>query len=50
MHPKAAAQFVLANGSMPSNQSSEGEIRHAIIGIDLVDCMVTHYGTRYPIR
>ncbi|CAH1905368.1 putative type I restriction enzyme HindVIIP M protein [Candidatus Nitrotoga sp. HW29] len=35
------AGFVLANGSMSSNQSGEGEIRKAIIEADLVDCMVT---------
>src|SRR5438445_5875541 len=34
------AGFVLANGSMSSNQSGEGEIRRAIIEADLVDCMV----------
>lgn len=31
---------MLANGSMSSNQSSEGEIRKAIVEADLVDCMV----------
>ena len=31
---------MLANGSMSSNQSGEGEIRKAIIEADLVDCMV----------
>ena len=30
----------LANSSMSSNQSNEGEIRKAIIEADLVDCMV----------
>ena len=34
------ADFVLANGSMSSNQSGAGEIRRAIIEADLVDCMV----------
>jgi type I restriction enzyme M protein len=34
------AGFVLANGSMSSNQSGEGEIRKAIIEADLVDCMI----------
>ena len=34
------AGFVLANGSMSSNQSDEGEIRQAVIEADLVDCMV----------
>src|SRR5262249_8252701 len=34
------AGFVLANGSMSSNQSGEGEIRKAIIDADLVDAMI----------
>jgi type I restriction enzyme M protein len=38
--PNGVAAFVLANGSMSSNQSGEGEIRKAIIEADLVDCMV----------
>src|SRR3989475_6404978 len=38
--PTGLAGFVLANGSMASNQSGEGEIRKAIIEADLVDCMV----------
>jgi len=38
--PAGAAGFVLANGSMSSNQSSEGEIRKSLIEADLVDCMV----------
>src|SRR5258707_2268848 len=38
------AGFVLANGSMSSNQSGEGEIRQAIIEADLVDCMVAMPG------
>ena len=38
--PTGLAGFVLANGSMSSNQSGEGEIRKAIIEADLVDCMV----------
>jgi len=40
LHPDLEASFVLANGSMSSNQSGEGEIRKAIIEADLVDCMV----------
>jgi type I restriction enzyme M protein len=31
---------VLANGSMSSGQSGEGEIRRSLIEADLVDCMV----------
>ncbi len=34
------AGFVLANGSMSSNQSGEGDMRRAIIEADLVDCMI----------
>src|SRR5213080_3187294 len=48
------AGFVLANGSMSSNQSGEGEIRRAIIEADLVDCMVAlpgqlFYSTAIPV-
>jgi type I restriction enzyme M protein len=39
--PNGMAGFVLANGSMSSNQSGEGDIRRALIEADLVDCMVT---------
>ena len=38
--PTGTAGFVLANGSMSSQQSGEGEIRKAIVEGDLVDCMV----------
>ena len=38
--PSGIAGFVLANGSMSSNQSGEGEIRHKIVEADLVDCIV----------
>lgn len=38
--PNGTAGFVLANGSMSTNTSGEGEIRKAIIEADLVDCMV----------
>ena len=34
------AGFVLSNGSMSTNTSSEGEIRKAIVSADLVECMV----------
>ncbi len=48
------AGFVLANGSMSSNQSGEGEIRRAIVEADLVDCMVAlpgqlFYSTQIPV-
>lgn len=38
--PNGRAGFVLANGSMSSSQSGEGEIRRALVQADLVDCMV----------
>lgn len=38
--PRGMAGFVLANGSMSSNQSNEGEIRKSIIETGLVDCIV----------
>ncbi len=52
--PNGTAGFVLANGSMSSNQSGEGEIRKAIIEADLVDCMVAmpgqlFYSTQIPV-
>jgi len=52
--PQGMAGFVLANGSMSSNQSGEGEIRKALIEADLVDCMVAlpgqlFYSTQIPV-
>jgi len=38
--PHGTAGFVLANGSLTSNTSGEGEIRRAIIEHDLVDCVI----------
>ncbi|MBN1890441.1 MAG: SAM-dependent DNA methyltransferase, partial [Thermoflexales bacterium] len=38
--PTGIAGFVLANGSMSSNSSGEGDIRRAIVEADLVDCMI----------
>ncbi len=51
--PKGVAGFVLANGSMSSNQSGEGKIRKNLIETDLVDCMVAlpgqlFYSTQIP--
>jgi len=51
--PKGIAGFVLANGSMSSNQSGEGKIRQSIIENDIVDCMIAlpgqlFYGTAIP--
>jgi type I restriction enzyme M protein len=38
--PLGIAGFVLANGSITSNQLGEGEIRRKIVEADLVDCIV----------
>lgn len=38
--PRGTAGVVLANGSMSSQQSGEGDIRKAMIEADVVDCMV----------
>ena len=51
--PYGTAGVVLANGSMSSNQSGEGEIRKAMIEADVVDCMVAlpgqlFYSTQIP--
>jgi len=52
--PTGTAGFVLANGSMSSNTSGEGEIRKNIVEADLVDCMVAlpgqlFYSTQIPV-
>ncbi len=52
--PTGIAGFVLANGSMSSSQSGEGEIRKALVEADLVDCMVAlpgqlFYATQIPV-
>jgi type I restriction enzyme M protein len=39
--PHGYAGFVLANGSLSSQQSGEGDIRRAIVEADLVDCIVS---------
>lgn len=51
--PFGTAGVVLANGSMSSNQSGEGEIRKSMIDADVVDCMVAlpgqlFYSTQIP--
>lgn len=53
LSPKGHAGVVLANGSMSSQQSGEGEIRKAMIEADLIDCMVAlpgqlFYSTQIP--
>lgn len=52
--PSGTAGFVLANGSMSSQQSGEGEIRKNLVEADLVDCMVAlpgqlFYSTQIPV-
>ena len=54
LSPKGMAGFVLANGSMSSNQSGEGDIRRKMVEADLVDCMVAmpgqlFYSTQIPV-
>lgn len=51
--PNGTAGVVLANGSMSSNQSGEGELRKAMAEADVVDCMVAlpgqlFYSTQIP--
>lgn len=51
--PRGTAGVVLANGSMASQQSGEGDIRKAMIEADVVDCMVSlpaqlFYSTQIP--
>ena len=40
LSPKGVMATVLANGSLSSNQSGEGEIRKNLVDADLVDCIV----------
>jgi type I restriction enzyme M protein len=52
--PNGTIGFVLANGSMSSNMSGEGEIRKNIVEADLVDCLVglpgqLFYSTQIPV-
>ena len=52
--PQGVAGFVLANGSMSTNTTGEGDIRKAIIEADLVDCMIAmpgqlFYTTQIPV-
>jgi type I restriction enzyme M protein len=51
--PNGTAGVVLANGSMSSSQSGEGEIRKRMVEEDVVDCMVAlpgqlFYSTQIP--
>ncbi len=52
--PNGRAGFVMANGSLTSNQSGEGKIREAMVREDLVDCIVAcpaqlFYTTQIPV-
>jgi type I restriction enzyme M protein len=52
--PNGIAGFVLANGSMSSNTSGEGDIRKNMVEADIVDCMVAlpgqlFYSTQIPV-
>ncbi|MDR2860657.1 MAG: type I restriction-modification system subunit M [Elusimicrobiota bacterium] len=52
--PAGIAGIVLANGSMSSNTSGEGEIRKALIEADIVECMVAlpgqlFFNTQIPV-
>jgi type I restriction enzyme M protein len=52
--PSGTAGFVMANGSLSSGQSGEGDIRKNIIEADLVDCIVAlpgqlFYTTQIPV-
>ncbi len=54
LSPNGVAGVVLANGSLSSNTSSEGEIRKAMIEDDLVDCIIAmpsslFYSTGIPV-
>ncbi|MEW6545182.1 MAG: class I SAM-dependent DNA methyltransferase [Nitrospirota bacterium] len=54
LSPTGLAGFVLANGSMSTATSGEGEIRKAIVEADLVDCMIAlpgqlFYSTQIPV-
>jgi type I restriction enzyme M protein len=51
--PNGTAGVVLANGSMSSTQSGEGEIRRRMIEADVIDCMIAlpgqlFYSTQIP--
>ncbi|MCU0662780.1 MAG: type I restriction-modification system subunit M [Myxococcota bacterium] len=54
LSPNGIAGFVLANGSMSSQQSGEGDIRKALVEGNMVDCMVAlpgqlFYSTQIPV-
>lgn len=52
--PNGTAGFVLANGSLSSKTSGEGEIRRKLVEADLVDCIISmpdklFFGTGIPV-
>lgn len=54
LKPTGTAGVVLANGSMSSTQSGEGEIRKALVEGDIIDCMIAlpgqlFYSTQIPV-
>jgi Type I restriction-modification system methyltransferase subunit len=54
LSPTGISGFVMANGSMSTNTSNEGEIRKSIVEGDLVDCMIAlpgqlFYTTQIPV-
>jgi type I restriction enzyme M protein len=54
LSPSGTAGFVLANGALSTNISSEGEIRKKLLEEDLVDCIVAlppklFYSTGIPV-
>ena len=54
LSPRGVAGVVLANGSLSSRQSGEGEIRRRLVEADLVECIVAmpgqlFYTTQIPV-
>jgi type I restriction enzyme M protein len=54
LSPRGAAGVVLANGSLSTQQSGEGDIRRRLVEGDLVECIVAlpgqlFYGTGIPV-
>ena len=54
LSPTGTAGFVMANGSMSSNTSGEGEIRKNLVEADIVDCIISlpsqlFYNTMIPV-
>ena len=54
LSPTGTAGVVLANGSMSSTQSGEGDIRKAMIEGEVIDCMIAlpgqlFYSTQIPV-